>query len=625
MIPRRHPVKRGPAWLLVLGALAFLLVGSLAACAEPALPDPGRPGPEEPQPDPEPPPDPVVRVVTGEFWALPERYPAKSPYGGLYQMWSSAGGDVFAGLIGDVVMVGPRWRDFEPRDDEVAWDRLEQGTGIWYPGIAQVHAAGKRALLWITYFHYNDKPWGRFYDAPSWVFDKCEAAGEPISIIRNADGSPYALAIWEDCPRRELLQFIGRLSRYRDDPRVAYAYITLFAYGEFHMTGDPHRVNDAIDKGLTGEVLRSFCQDVIDAWVGALGRRKVIWPGHKAWGPSRAGFKSATAWCNDYALNVAGTNVREGLGESISSAVENPLLGQTVEEADGRAYMRARTVHEIGRDGVSFYGDEYEEERRGRVFSDYDYFRMGVLNMLRAGKNYAVFPNDLLDPAKDDQHPRFAVLRDYFRASAGYPVEEAPDAWAVLLGWAHEARCFGPDRRRELQNYEKFLVQREVDPDGRTVLTERKDYPKDAFGFCRLDGYPQNHVYRARRTDLASGSRYIYFDLDDRFLPPGPQKVRIAVHFRDEGSARWRLEYNAPDDAYRRTPEVPTRGDGAWKTALFDVHDFAPRGAQAGGLDLRIANDGDGDLTVGWVRVIRLADEPGPGATASTRLRGAGR
>src|SRR5688572_19191584 len=39
-----------------------------------------------------PPPPPVagLEVKPGEYWGLPANYPAKSPHGGLYQIWGKA-------------------------------------------------------------------------------------------------------------------------------------------------------------------------------------------------------------------------------------------------------------------------------------------------------------------------------------------------------------------------------------------------------------------------------------------------------------------------------------------------------------------------------------------------------
>jgi hypothetical protein len=396
--------------------------------------------------------------------------------------------------------------------------------------------------------------------------------------------------------------------KYKTDPRVAYAYVTTFNSGEFWMPSAVY--NDAVSKGFSNEILRSYAKDVIDAWVTALGAKKLIWTSAGCWtlpgdGPD---------WVNNYALNTRGTQLREGNAESLTANLNHPLIGQDrvavsptpvgAQTGQFHYYLTAKTVQNIGREGVSFYGNEFEVANLAGVFGNYRYYRLAVLNMLRKGQNWAIFPDALRSGAQDAAHPEFATLRDYFRKSAGYPVNESPDAWAMLQMFYDG--CFNGTRR--YHNYEKFLVQRDVESGGRTTLVEQYTWAPDQYGFCIVDGDDVKQpavTYFARRTDHASGNDYIYFDVDDQFAAMTARRFKVAVYYRNVGTASWRLQYSTASASVVSTPSVTNTDDGTWKTAVFSLTDAAFRDAQANGMDFRIYNGGSADVTVGGVRVIR--------------------
>lgn len=550
-------------------------------------------------------PPPTVSTVNGEYWALPSRYPAKSPYGGLYQIW---GRSINWSPTTDLHWVGAYWRDLNPADGQYRWDRLESINGTFTYSLNQLAAQGKTALIWTSLFNRDATSW----HAPQWVLDKCAAAGTPVKVINNGT-APYGLALWESCPRREVLRFITQMfSRYRTDPRVEYAYATTFNAGEFWMP--PAVYNDAVaHAGFGPSVLQSFATDVIDAWVTAVGAKKVIWTSADSWSLPGAGSAAPDA-VNDYALLTLGTQLREGNGESVTAQLSQPRIGQETIPVDpapvgaqpgqNHWYLTSPTIHEMGRDGLDFYGNEYEIADLAGVFDNYDYYRMTVLNMLRKGHNWAIFPHDLRTGANDAAHPEFAALRDYFRRSAGYPVAESPDAWAVLQMFHDD--CF--NGTRFYHNYEKFLLQRDVASGGRTIPVELRTWDPQQYGFCTVGqgGATEPAVtYFARRTDRATGNNYIYFDVDSRFTPVTEGTFRIAVTYRDTGTASWRLEYSTPTSATVPTPSVTNTNSGTLKTAIFQLSDASFRGAQAGGMDFRIYNGGAADVTVRSVRVIR--------------------
>ncbi|MBB5959699.1 hypothetical protein FHS29_006320 [Saccharothrix tamanrassetensis] len=548
----------------------------------------------------------TVEVRNGEYWALPSRYPAKSPHGGLYQIWGPA---VNWSPTTDLHWVGAYWRDLNPSEGVYRWDRIESTTGAYSYSLNQLGAAGKTALIWTILGTVDDT--GKWH-APQWVIDKCAAAGTPVKVINNGTAA-WGLALWDTCPRREVVRFITEMfSRYRTDARVKYAYATTFNAGEFWMPNSVYR--DAAGKGLTPEILRTYAKDIIDAWATALGTKKVVWTSAGEWSLPGDTEPGAPKWVADYALRTLGTQLREGNGESVTAQLRQPLIGQDTvvvqptpigaQPGQSHYYLTAKTVHEIGREGVSFYGNEFEIANLAGVFGNYDYYRMAVLNMLRKGHNWAIFPRELRTDANDATHPQFAALRDYFRQSAGYPVNSSPDAWAMLQMFYDG--CYNGTRR--YHNYEKFLLQRDVESGGRTVVAEQRTWDPDQYGFCKVGegGSTQPAVtYFARRTDHASGNDYIYFDVDSRFAPTTERTFRVAVTYRDTGTAKWSLQYSTANTAIVSTPTVTNTNSGALKTAIFSLSDASFRGAQPTAMDFRLYNGGSTDITVRGVRLIR--------------------
>ena len=547
---------------------------------------------------------PTVEVRNGEYWALPAQYPAKSPYGGLNQIW---GRSINWSPTTDLHWVGAFWRDLNTAEGQYNWNKLENTFGTFTYSLNQLDAVGKTALIWTSLGTRDATSW----HAPQWVLDKCAAAGTPVKVINDSDG-PWGLALWEPCPRREVVRFITEMfSRYKADPRVKYAYATTLNDGEFWMPTFVY--NDAVSKGFSPDILKSYAKDIIDAWVTAVGVKKVIWTSAGNWSLPGAG-SAAPDWVDNYALMTLGTQLREGNGESVTAGLRQPLIGQDaipvvptpLDAQDGQShfYLTARPIQNIGRDGVSFYGNEFEVASKAGVFGDYDYYRLAVLNMLRKGHNWAIFPHELRTGDNDAAFPQFAALRDYFRQSAGYPVNESPDAWATLQMFHDD--CF--NGTRFYHNYEKFLLQRDVDPGGHTKVTDLRTWDDHQYGFCEVGQGGATHpavTYFARQTDRASGNNYIYFDVDSGFAPTTESRFKVAVTYRDTGTASWRLEYSTPTIATAATPNVTNTGSGALKTAIFTLSDASFRGALTGGMDFRIYNGGSADVVVRSVRVIR--------------------
>ena len=434
---------------------------------------------------------------------------------------------------------------------------------------------------------------------PEWVLNKCEQKGTPVTeIIKGSKPHHTALkAIWEPCPKQELIKYIKEFVRYKNDPAFRYAYVTFFNDGEFYMT--EAQWYDAIDKGLTPTKLWELCKDYLDAWDYALGGDKLIWLKQTANSPPTQGLRDAQDRCNEYAINTIGANLRAGLGHPavfIVSDTENVPFAW-----DENGYQKYFTIHDLGNNGMSLLLSEYTECESGlmNIVNDFPYYRITMLNLMRAGLSHGIFCEEV----RDTDVVYIKMFRDYFRQTGGYPINEAPDAWAALLKYSTKYGCCGSDPAPpapiKWQNYEKFLIQREI-PGGKTVPVEQID--TGDYGYYGRDLI----LYTARRTDHANGSDYIYFNLDDNFLSSSEHAIEISVYYKDNNTANWQIQYNSQSGDYTPTASVTNTNDGQWKSARFTIKNTSFRNAQTGGQDFRIFNGGSQDITVSSVRVIRL-------------------
>jgi hypothetical protein len=196
------------------------------------------------------------------------------------------------------------------------------------------------------------------------------------------------------------------------------------------------------------------------------------------------------------------------------------------------------------------------------------------------------------------------VLNKYFYLTAGKQVYNSPDAWCALREakdvyqwWANY-----PDRKDfYISNFERWLYQREVSPEG---ITQRTYLNVDDAANGRLFN---DYSYEARATMHASGSDYIYFNLDDKFINGGINNVQVKITYLDNFAGSWQLQYDA-ESSVNKEVEVTNSFDGKWKTITLTLADAKFANGQKNGNDFRIYNGGTNDIQVRFVRVVKLTE-----------------
>ena len=178
----------------------------------------------------------------------------------------------------------------------------------------------------------------------------------------------------------------------------------------------------------------------------------------------------------------------------------------------------------------------------------------------------------------------------------GKRAETSPDAWC----WLREGYLARWHNYRPVKNFERWLWQRDIPPDGRTVPTEKVDISMLKYNYPSGRGFE----FHARRTDIARGSRCIYFRARRSFISGGPHRVLLKVTYLDGPRTVWALEYTGPEGP-KRSEAVETGGTNRWMTVTFDVPDMVFGGAFREGMDFRLAVLGRNDLAVKFVRLIK--------------------
>lgn len=139
-------------------------------------------------------------------------------------------------------------------------------------------------------------------------------------------------------------------------------------------------------------------------------------------------------------------------------------------------------------------------------------------------------------------------------------------------------------------NFERFLSQ--IDPETTSLGWWQKG--------------PKQSIYSrfARSTDGKNGKRMLAFDLDDAFLGAA-RAVEVKIVWLDEGTAEWKLGYNAPGNPQKTALTVQNTGSGEWKERTVSLPDFLPRNQGPSGADLYFECRDEGDLILHLVEITK--------------------
>ncbi len=125
-----------------------------------------------------------------------------------------------------------------------------------------------------------------------------------------------------------------------------------------------------------------------------------------------------------------------------------------------------------------------------------------------------------------------------------------------------------------------------------------------------MTGASQSMGRFARRTDYASGNRYMRFDVDGGYVYASPTQVTIQVTYYDTGSDAWELRYDASGDTNKLARRVQKGNSGLWKQEEFYITDAYFGNRQPNSTDFSIDALTDGDEFISFVHVTKGGGGP---------------
>jgi hypothetical protein len=482
------------------------------------------------------------------------------------------------------------WRDVNPREDVYDWSMLEK-------------------TLKSDHGIYLRLENSHVIHCPKWLEEKYPELhhkiiqGDPVgdNFDRQTGGTYYP--IWHPGFSAEFRKLLANFKAkgFGNHKRFRFWYIPgAWAWGEF---GVEH-VKQMERDGLKPEGFLRWWRRTVDAYVEAVGPKnahKLMYTDHDYLSlcDGNATWQKAIGREPFAYVIRRGGSTRFGLLEKFDFMVGDlPNYGLPAVEIGGARYQIANEDAPLLADPHRWIGAENEEAGNANIpWDNYYQLKMTALRSLQLRVNCVFMGRGIWAKAPELHH--------YMLTTLGRRPADSPDAWCALREWRDVYQewsrwNFGFRGQWRAQNWERWLWQREVGPNGNTVADCRVKTPVKF----------NEDKFEARRTDHVHGSDYIYFGVEDRFLHGGSNRVQVKVTYMDDFSGKWWLEYDsAGEEVYKRSRPQTNDNDGKWKTVTFELFDAGFRNRQKQGMDFRLYNGGRHDLTVRFVRVVRL-DRP---------------
>lgn len=484
---------------------------------------------------------------------------------------------------------------------DFTWRQLEPSEGQFSTTTAD-EVYGMAFASWDEQLAGNDPFWLRLWIsgtewAPQWMQTECG-----VSTVANGYENDPHLPIWNACMWSHARQFYREVLLTRGlgaDPRMRFVYVPgAFTWCEF----DFDIISAAVQQGTVDFATFNawFQQAMVDlVWIMNQENSdpsddnawKLVYTGEDyPFGP----FDASDDMLARDAV-VAGMGIRTGITELFNFHLNDvPAYGTRIAQ-DAHLVTDDETWPLF--DGKRTIGTENECYNDCGYSTSEPYYAVKMSNLkalqLRVNWLYVVPSTSYL--------AEYASFWNWVRLSLGKTAADSADAWVALREaedryWLDDPVISWP-ASPWVRNLERWLIQREVSPDG---LTLRGQEVRSSV----LD--PENGTaYEGRSTDHASGSDYIYFDLDDRFLHRRSDPVDIKVTYLDAGTGPWLIQY-AGVNGLTATPPVTRTNSGGYMTATVRIEDGYFDDSLAGSCDFRLFDGGADDLEVRFVRVVKM-------------------
>jgi hypothetical protein len=378
-------------------------------------------------------------------------------------------------------------------------------------------------------------------------------------LVKQAPGELKLPRYWDAgylAALREMLDAFGR--RYGNDPRLAWVEISVGIYGETAPANKPALKWSYAEAGLTSSAndpdrglfaWTDVVMKIIDLYRAALPRM-----------PLFLQYSNYFESVSERGVYVPYA-VEKGIGLKHNGLYPDSIDGATQGGPAVGAYNIMFTYSETVPVAWEF---QVFPRTEGNVY-------WALLNALDKHADFVMVQRDAI--TRTELIPVF----DFANRFLGAGLQTTPAIWVALRETERPAERYSTQHG----NFSFYMTQSDAGPGGKTFPLWKVDNAKEGLF--------------ARRTDQATGNRYMYFDADDRYVQAG-RAYTLEVVYLDRGRDTWHVDYDAGGQP-KALPAVQKTDSGQWKRAVFQITD----GRLAGGVegfDFRIDCNGDGDEIV---------------------------
>jgi len=545
----------------------------------------------------------ILTIVDGDDWWLPpEVHPNPGTgFGWVNDAWVQRWTDRYPVQQGGMFFseyIYFNWAEVNPAPGEYDWDVIDReiekisrtpnmGFVLW----PRVYA---RSNVMDRKLHgrggYDGDP-----EIPRWLEEQGKVRFMPEgTVLAWEKGSGYLPAF------RDFLMALS--DRYKAHPLFGWVecrYIDpVYGEGTFRVGVDAFERAERIS-GMSPAVLERYLKEYFDIWAEAFAghERKVVVAN---WEPKLGQFSNDYRDACEHIWRYAAQLGFGGRDGQVESWYRYTTSGYGI-TVDDNGYMLLDDDFPPIRDGVIWHTENENVLLNSGKFgpdsqAGYRWFTSN-LRLLQMRRNWSLLV--YLEPGKDGGGAAlmWPQLTRYVQLSLGKTINNSPDAWCWLReGYKRDSR---ERKGYTLKNFERWLIQRDIGPDGVTVPAAKVDI--SLLGQTSSEPFE----FQARSTNSAEGQNSIYFQVDPRWFGDKAQSVRMFVTYFDGPDAVFDVEYMS-SDGVQRTPEIDTRNSGSWRTISYRIPELAAGGSMSGGMDFRVRSTGGKDVHVRMVRIVKV-------------------
>jgi hypothetical protein len=432
---------------------------------------------------------------------------------------------------------------------------------------------------------------------PDWVLSDCNI---PLSQ-RWLDHSQQDrhIPLWNTCVwghAKIMYQHVFNTWGIKNDPNFEFAYVPGgFFYAEFDF--------DVMwaafqDNTVTALELLAWLADIRTSLTTIMGNQahKLVYTGQDYPFEFQNNNNGAFELHAADAVN-AGMGIRNGITELFNFHLnETPAYGSHI-QSDGHVtidenYIVHANNHVIGNENECF---------NACGFTTADPYYAVVMSNLKV---LQLRTTHLLVEPVESYLADYAEHWAWVEKQLGKKVNNSPDAWVALREYEdtffidnEPTNDVQWDGKPWLHNFERWLVQKDIPPDG---MTRRGTDVRTNV----LDN-DNGTSYEGRLTNRSTNQDYLYFYVQDEFANGNSVNMQIKVTYLDTGTTAWQLQYrNTSGQIESQT--VTNTNTNTKKTVSFALPVINLDNGMNGSADFRIYNGGINDIEVRFVRLVKL-------------------